>query len=399
MLTIRSTYHRAGVSPRRGVSLSRIGTSPRHTRFSSSLRNAVPAALAACVATLLLGAGVARATTLAISGAGNGHGVGMSQDGALGYAEHGWTYQAILAHYYAGTALGQAPAGTTVRVLVGGNVQTLPLETYVRGVVSAEMPAGWPLAALEAQAIASRTYALTAHAGGSKFDVYADTRSQVYRGVAAETPQTDTAITDTAGQIVTYAGSPAITYFFASSGGRTESVENGFPGAQPQPWLRGVADAYETAQASWKLSIPFATAAARLKGLVKGSFRGIEVLSRGFSPRILSAAVLGSGGATRVSGPELEARLGLDSTWAYFSVKSGAAVKPEPDRSSPSAATSPASAPVTPTAPVSAAPAPESPTATPAASASAVSSKQGGAQAPRTGANSETGSLGGVLSP
>jgi SpoIID/LytB domain protein len=387
MLTIRSTYHRTGVSPRRGESLSR------------SARNALPATLAACVATLLLGAGVASASSLVISGAGDGHGVGMSQDGALGYAEHGLAYQAILTHYYTGTALGQAPAGATVRVLVGGKVQTLPLETYVRGVVSAEMPAGWPLAALEAQAIASRTYALTAHAGGSKFDVYADTRSQVYRGVAAETPQTDTAITDTAGQIVTYDGQPAITYFFASSGGRTEDVENGFSGSQPEPWLRGVTDAYETAQASWKLSIPFATAAARLKGLVKGSFHGIEVLSRGFSPRILTAEVLGSGGGTQVSGPELAARLGLGSTWAYFSVKNGAAVKPEPDRSSPSAATSPASAPVAPTAPVSAAPAQESPTATPAASASAVSSKQGGAQAPRAGANSETASLGGVSSP
>ncbi len=51
----------------------------------------------------------ARATTLVIDGAGDGHGVGMSQDGALGFAEHGWTYTAILAHYYTGTALG---AGT-----------------------------------------------------------------------------------------------------------------------------------------------------------------------------------------------------------------------------------------------------------------------------------------------
>ena len=59
-----------------------------------------------------------------------------------------------------------------MRVLVGAKVQKVPLERYVRGVVAAEMPSSWPLAALEAQAIASRTYALTAHAGGSKFDVY-----------------------------------------------------------------------------------------------------------------------------------------------------------------------------------------------------------------------------------
>jgi SpoIID/LytB domain protein len=388
MLTIGSTYHRTRVSPRRDASLSHPETSSRGAGFSRSARNALPALLAACVATLLLGTGVARASSeLVVSGAGDGHGVGMSQDGALGYADHGWTYQAIIAHYYTGTALGKAPAGATVRVLLGSKVQTLPLETYLRGVVSAEMPAGWPLAALEAQAVASRTYALTAHAGdrskiGQQFDVYADTRSQVYRGVAAETPQTDTAIADTAGQIVTYAGSPAITYFFASSGGRTEDVENGFPGAQPQPWLRGVADAYETAQSDWKLSIPFATAAARLKGLVKGSFRGIEVLARGFSPRILSAAVVGSGGDTQVSGPELEARLGLDSTWAYFSVKSGATVKPEPDRSSQPTATSPAGTSATPSAPVSTAPSTAAPATTPPASASAVSSTQGGARAP-----------------
>ena len=307
MLAIASTYHR-----RRACSL-----------------------IAGTVAALVLYAAPAAASTLVITGAGDGHGVGMSQDGALGYAEHGLTYQAILAHYYTGTALGQAPAGTNVKVLVGSKVQTVPLERYVRGVVAAEMPSSWPLAALEAQAVASRTYALTADAGGSKFDVYSNTRSQVYLGPAAETAQTNTAVTATAGQIVTYAGKPAITYFFASSGGMTENVENSFIGSAPEPWLVGVADPYDSGPAyEWKLSISFTTAAARLKGLVKGSFRGIEVLKRGVSPRIVSAEVLGSGGAEAVSGPTLAARLGLQSTWAYFSVKTGKTVTPEPDTSS-----------------------------------------------------------------
>src|SRR6185312_10051388 len=61
----------------------------------------------------------ARASELVIDGAGEGHGVGMSQDGALGYAERGWSYSAILAHYYTGTAIGQAPVGAIVKVLVG----------------------------------------------------------------------------------------------------------------------------------------------------------------------------------------------------------------------------------------------------------------------------------------
>ncbi|HEV2981738.1 MAG TPA: SpoIID/LytB domain-containing protein [Solirubrobacteraceae bacterium] len=307
MLAIRSTYHR----PAR--------------------------ALGACSAAGLLALGIARAaqaSDLVVTGAGWGHGVGMSQDGALGYAEHGWSYRAILAHYYAGTGLGQVSPATRIRVLIGHRVHRMSLETYVRGVVSAEMPAGWPAAALEAQAVASRTYALTAHAGGSRFDVYSDTRSQAYRGKAAYTTQTDAAVAATAGQIVTYAGQPAITYFFASSGGRTEDVENVWPGSAPQPWLRGVLDPYDAGPThSWKVTIAFATAAARLGAVVHGSFEGIEVLRRGSSPRIVSAYVLGSGGRTLVSGEGLSWRLGLDSGWAYFSVKNGAQLTAEPDRS------------------------------------------------------------------
>lgn len=309
-----------------------LTTRPTYHRLSNCL-----AVLAASLAAGLLWAGAAGAagtSTLVITGAGDGHGVGMSQDGALGYAQHGYSYQAILAHYYAHTALGQAPAGTFVRVLVGSKVEKVPLERYVRGVVSAEVPASWPLAALQAQAVASRTYALTAHAGGSRFDVYADTRSQVYLGVAAETAQTNAAVTSTAGQIVTYAGKPAITYFFASSGGETESIANSFVGSTPEPWLVSVADPYDAGPAyDWKLSISFTTAAAKLDGLVKGAFRGIEVLTRGVSPRIVTAQVLGTRGAVRVSGPELAGRLGLDSTWAYFAVKSATSVHREPDLS------------------------------------------------------------------
>ncbi|HTU77404.1 MAG TPA: SpoIID/LytB domain-containing protein [Solirubrobacteraceae bacterium] len=308
------------------------------------------AVLACTLAWLSLCAGGASASTLLVEGAGDGHGVGMSQDGALGYAQHGYGDAQILAHYYTGTTLGQAPANAVIKVLEGAKVVSVPLERYVRGVVSAEMPASWPAAALQAQAIAIRTYALTADAGSSRFDVYSDTRSQVYRGAAAETASTNAAVAATAGQIVEYGGQPAITYYFASSGGMTEDNENSFLGSTPEPWLRGVEDPYETSSSSWKLSMSFATASARLSGLVKGSLRGIEVLRRGVSPRIVAAEVLGSRGETPVSGPELEARLGLQSAWAYFTVISGASVTREPDLSgqpafTPSPPESPAIAP------------------------------------------------------
>jgi len=364
MLATGSTYHR---HPARSRGLP------------ADLRAVLVGVLAAIVllATVLLCAGSAGAATLVIAGAGDGHGVGMSQEGALGYAEHGWSYTQILTHYYAGTALGQAPAGAKVRVLIGSTVKTLNLENYVRGVISAEMPAAWPAAALEAQAVAVRTYALTAHAGdrskiGQQFDVYSDTRSQVYRGPAAETASTNAAALATAGQIVTYGGQPAITYFFASSGGHTEDAQNAFPGAAPEPWLVGVVDQYDQGPLhSWSLSLSFTAAGKRLGGLVKGRFRGIEVLRRGSSPRILSAYVLGSGGRTLTSGGELAERLGLDDTWAYFSVKRGSSLKAEPDRSGQPASASPA-----PASPAPAGPAPAS--GTPPVPAT----PEGGAQGP-----------------
>ncbi|HEY2142133.1 MAG TPA: SpoIID/LytB domain-containing protein [Solirubrobacteraceae bacterium] len=365
MLTIESTYHRPQGRPRRALLVASVIA-------GLVCAGAAPVSTLARRGPVRSNASAAASQTLVIEGAGEGHGVGMSQDGALGYATHGWTYQAILAHYYTGTTLGAVPRGASVRVLVGSKVEKLPLEQYVRGVVSAEVPSSWPMAALEAQAVASRTYAITAHAGGSRFDVYADTRSQVYRGVAAETSRTNAAVAATSGQVVLYLGRPAITYFFASSGGQTENVEVAFPGSEPQPWLRGVADPFEQGSRRWKIGMSFASAGARLGGLVKGRLRGIEVTKRGVSPRIVSALVLGSAGMTPVSGAMLAGRLGLSDTWAYFSMKDARGVRPEPDRSGQARPVPVAS----PSGVVAATPPAEAATATPTAS------PQGGAEAP-----------------
>ena len=67
-----------------------------------------------------------------------------------------------------------------------GKVNALDLESYIRGVVPAEIPATWPAEALKAQALAARTYALATRKPVTGFDQYADTRSQVYRGMSAE---------------------------------------------------------------------------------------------------------------------------------------------------------------------------------------------------------------------
>ena len=130
----------------------------------------------------------------------------------------------------------------------------------------------------------------------------------------------------------------------------------------------------------------FQTVSVRLKGVLKGTFLGIQVLRRGVSPRIVAAEVLGSGGATPVSGPELAALLGLEDSWAYFSVRSGTRVTPEPDTSGQAPAVTPAAESSTPVAV-----GPQGGTRAPGGSGSPSAGPQGGAQASVSSASTATG--------
>jgi stage II sporulation protein D len=200
-------------------------------------------------------------------------------------------------------------------------INALELESYVRGVVPNESPSGWPAAALQAQAVTARTYALTTDVGGRGFNQYADTRSQMYRGYLSETPSTAAAVDSTRGEVVTYGGKVAVTYFFSTSGGQTEDIENVFAGAAPQPWLQGVDDPYDNSSPYHRWG-PYTYSArdfaAKLGGWVRGRFESLDILQRGVSPRIVRAEVSGSGGRTVVTGAQLRARLGLLDTWFYL---------------------------------------------------------------------------------
>jgi SpoIID/LytB domain protein len=214
-------------------------------------------------------------------------------------------------------------------------INAVDVDDYVQGVVPLESPASWPIEALKAQAVAARTYALTTTKSGAGFEHYPDTRSQVYGGVAVEEPATNAATQATAGQLVTYEGRPVATYFFSTSGGRTEDVENSALGTAPLPWLKSVEDKYDAVSPRHRwgpIRLTMRSAAAKLRGLVQGRFKGIEVVERGRSPRIVAADVVGSRGRTHVTGPTLRARLGLYDTWAYFtSIETGKAPAPLPD--------------------------------------------------------------------
>jgi stage II sporulation protein D len=120
---------------------------------------------------------------------------------------------------------------------------------------------------------------------------------------------------------VTYQGKPVTTFFFSTSGGRTENVEYSFVGSDPKPWLKSVADPYDTVSPYHRpqsVRMTLTRATRSLGGLVKGRLKLIRVLKRGVSPRIVRADVVGSAGATTVTGPQLRRAFGLRDTWIRF---------------------------------------------------------------------------------
>ena len=198
-------------------------------------------------------------------------------------------------------------------------VNALALEAYVKGVIPNESPPSWPPAELKAQAVASRSFALSSGIDGNGFDLYADTRSQVYKGLESEYAATNEAADATRGQVVTYKGKVAQTLFSACSGGHTESIQNVF-GGPAIPYLQGVPDPYDhyCPLHTWTLEFSGPEISAKLGGYLDGKLKRVVVTERGVTPRIIQAKLYGTGGVTTVSGVDLESALGAYDTWMTF---------------------------------------------------------------------------------
>jgi stage II sporulation protein D len=342
--------------------------------------------------------------TFVVTGRGWGHGVGLAQWGAYGYAQQGSTYDEILAHYYTGTTLGPAPVAR-VRVLIADGrprvaissevpfavrdglgqlwhleagphafgpglrlktmeaqqpqqligpllfspgdlalrldarpyrgqfqvfvaagslrvVNQVGLEGYLFGVVPSEMPYTWLPEALKAQAVAARSYALAVRKTGSWFDLYSDTRSQVYLGISVEKPSTTAAVNDTAGEAVLYNGRVATTYFSSSSGGRTAAASEVWPNAPPIPYLVSVDDPYDTISPHHQWG-PFVVAPRRLARVLGVRGRLLDVRTTvGSSGRVRTVTADGSQGESSVTGADVRRALSLQSTWFKIGVLS-----------------------------------------------------------------------------
>ncbi|MFN8163767.1 MAG: SpoIID/LytB domain-containing protein [Solirubrobacterales bacterium] len=197
-------------------------------------------------------------------------------------------------------------------------VNALAVDQYVKGVIPNESPPSWPMEELRAQAVASRSFALTAGVGGNGFDLYADTRSQVYKGLESEYARSNEAAESTRGQVVEYEGKVAETLFSACSGGHTESIVNVF--GSSIPYLVGVPDPYDyyCPLHTWTLKFSGPEISSRLGAYLDGRLKKVVITKRGETPRIISAKLFGTAGVTTVTGEELETALGGYATWMTF---------------------------------------------------------------------------------
>ena len=233
------------------------------------------------------------------------------------------------------TRLVRAGGGTTryrgalVAAFTGSRifvVNDVLLESYLRSVVPSEMPSSWAPAALQAQTVAARTYASygIAHPKNKPYyDVYDDTRDQMYTGVGSEIASTDAAVlaTQDADKGVAFRledadGRPAFTQFSSSSGGWT--VSGG------QPYLPAKADPYDGVPKlswsphSWRTTLS-ASSIESAYGAQLGRLRSVEVTGRDghgdWGGRITGLTLHGSSGDVDVSGSTFRYTFGLRSEW------------------------------------------------------------------------------------
>jgi stage II sporulation protein D len=204
-----------------------------------------------------------------------------------------------------------------------GQVQVINhigIETYLTSVVGSEMPHQWPLPALQAQAVAARTYALRQCGKAGDFDVKASVSSQVYLGVESETPSTIEAVESTRSLVLVHAGRLINAVFHSSSGGATEP--SGEVWRNQLPYLVSVAD-HDQHSPVHRWNKRFDDDALRDLFRETGGVKRLQVLKTSSTGRVRTARVQGPRGSLVLTGRELRKRLGLKSTMVQFALING----------------------------------------------------------------------------
>lgn len=208
-------------------------------------------------------------------------------------------------------------------------INRLPLEDYLRGVVPKEIPAGWPMAALKAQAIAARTYTLAnlERHRENGFQLCATTHCQVYQGLTGEHPNTDRAVAETRGMVVTYDGKLIAAVYHDSSGGYTKDAAEVW--SQPVPYLiPALGWDNDSPYHQWTRSIDW----EELQGYINKAYPEIGELKQlwpagfGGDGRIIKLTLKGSQGEIVVTGEQFRRATGIPSS----NMKLGIVYGPEP---------------------------------------------------------------------
>jgi len=226
--------------------------------------------------------------------------------------------------------LGRRYSGTLEAVAEGGGLQlvnAIDVERYLRGMGEVRDPS-WPQAALRAQAIAARTYALRAPAAGQT--LCSTDHCQVYLGETAEYGAMNQAVADTEGEVLLYKGSLALSVYSASGGGVSATPEEGFgtPGGD-YPYLRSAP--YPTQDPMpWNMALSPSDLGHRFG--YGGDSTGARVSRTGPSGRALEVTFDGPAGALTVDGRHFAAVLQLRST--LFTLRVGDAPT-DPGRGAP----------------------------------------------------------------
>jgi SpoIID/LytB domain protein len=212
-------------------------------------------------------------------------------------------------------------------------IARLGFEEYLYGL--GEVPSSWPMATLQTQAIAARTYAryaMRTHGLRPWCNCHLSDGSgdQTYVGWSKESGDQGArwvrAVDTTTTLIVTYRGDVIQTFYSASDGGHTENVEDAWHGGDPAfaiPWLTGVCDPGEWASGndwlSWSRSFDASTLTSRLARYTGsiGTVTRFSGAERGASGRIVSIVVRGTSGSASIRGIDLRSGLALpdDRVW------------------------------------------------------------------------------------
>ena len=204
-------------------------------------------------------------------------------------------------------------------------VNAVHMDNYLYGVLGKEMSSSFPREALKAQAICAKNFVLGEEGRHSGFDVCNTTHCQVYAGVSGESDSIRAAVDAVSGKAAYYNGKIVPLYFFATSGGATESVVNVW--GMDIAYLQSVSDPYEPADKAsrytWTATFSPGEVKDKLsaKGVNIGEITKITIDETTSSGRVLALTFHGTGGTHTVRRETCRTILGLSSQW--FAIESG----------------------------------------------------------------------------